>query len=213
MTRRLGALSGYASAALALVYVVGQLAEWAGWLGSAGGPESASTALGVYVLLTPSLLLGPAFVLLAASVFAAAPVERRAAAAAALAFAAGYAVLTGLVYFAQLTFVAPRLGSADLAVVPFRFTPFASFLYSVDLLGYSWMSISCGLLAWALPPGQARAARVALIGTALVLPFLVLQFVWRDLIYVAAAWAVTFPAAAVLLARWFAAAHPGIEAR
>lgn len=207
MTHRWGAISGLAATVLALVYVVGQLAEWAGWLGSGGGPESSSTALGIYVLLTPSLLLGPTFVVLVACVFAAAPPERRAAAAAVLAFAAGYAALTGLVYFVQLTFVAPRLWSADVAVVPFRFTPFASFLYSADLLGYSWMSLSCGFMALALPPGLARAAKAALVGTALVLPFLLLQFVWRELIYIAAAWAVTFPAAAGLLSAWFARAR------
>ena len=47
---------GYGSAVLAtffsLVYVVAQLAEWIGWLGSAGGPESGSTPLGLVVLLT-----------------------------------------------------------------------------------------------------------------------------------------------------------------
>jgi len=203
MTRGLGAVSGVAAAVLAVIYVLGQMAEWAGWLGSAGGPESSSTALGVYVLLTPSLLLGPAFVVMVACVFALSSPDRRAAAAAALVFAGGYAVLTGLVYFSQLTFVAPRLASAEVAVIPFRFTPFASFLYSVDLLGYSWMSLSCGLLVWALPRGQARGAKMALLGTALLLPFLVLQFVWRELIYVAAAWAVTFPFATALLAGWF----------
>lgn len=209
MTHRWGAISGLAAAVLALIYVVGQLAEWAGWLGSGGGPESISTALGIYVLLTPSLLLGPAFVVLAACVFAASPPERRAAAASALVFASGYATLTGLVYFVQLTFVAPRLSSAEVAVVPFRFTPFASFLYSADLLGYSWMSLSCGFMAFALPPGAARAAKAALVGTALVFPFLVLQFVWRDLIYIAAAWAGTFPAAAGLLAAWFSRSQRG----
>jgi hypothetical protein len=211
MTSRLGAISGFAAAGLAAIYVAGQLAEWAGWLGSAGGPESTSTALGVYVLLTPSLLLGPAFVVLAACVFAVADSERRAVAAAGLAFATGYAVLTGLVYFAQLTFVAPRLEQVDPVVIPFRFTPFASFLYSVDLLGYAWMSLSCGFVALALPPGEARVARAALFGTAAVLPFLVLQFAWRELIYVAALWALTFPAAATLLALWFARSGPKLR--
>src|SRR5690606_34862884 len=40
-------VAGYGSAVLAtvfsLTYVVGQLAEWMGWLGSQGGPESGST--------------------------------------------------------------------------------------------------------------------------------------------------------------------------
>jgi hypothetical protein len=63
---------GYWSAAMAtafsLTYVFAQLAEWFGWLGSEGGPESASTPLGIVLLLTPSLLLGAAFLVLLASI-------------------------------------------------------------------------------------------------------------------------------------------------
>jgi hypothetical protein len=52
---------GFWSAALcaffSLAYVAAQLAEWMGWLGSAGGPHGRSTSFGLIVLLTPSLLL------------------------------------------------------------------------------------------------------------------------------------------------------------
>src|ERR671912_639629 len=72
---------GYWSAVLATVfsvtYVVGQLAEWAGWLGSQGGPESASTPLGIVVLLTPSLFLGSSFLVLLVAIHEVAPPERR----------------------------------------------------------------------------------------------------------------------------------------
>ena len=61
---RIGYYSAIFAAIFALAYVVGQLAEWLGLLGSGGGPNSPSTPLGLFVLLTPSLLLAPAFVVL-----------------------------------------------------------------------------------------------------------------------------------------------------
>jgi len=46
--------AGFYSAVLATVfsisYIVAQFAEWAGMLGSQGGPESASTPLGLAIL-------------------------------------------------------------------------------------------------------------------------------------------------------------------
>ena len=124
-------------------FFAGQLAEWAGLLGSAGGPESASTPLGLAVLLTPSLLLGPAFVVAMASLHQAAAVRGRVWSQAGLAFAIAYAVLTGLVYFVQLTLVAPRIlrGETD-GIELLLFEPFNSFLYAVDILGYSFMILA-----------------------------------------------------------------------
>ena len=52
------------SSIFSISYVVGQLAEWLDLLGSGGGPENASTALGLIVLLTPSLFLAVSFVIL-----------------------------------------------------------------------------------------------------------------------------------------------------
>lgn len=208
--RRSGIAAGWVSAALALAYVAAQLLEWMGLLGSGGGPERSSTPLGLVLLLTPSLLLGSAFVLLAGCVVAGslasgAAQARQACGFAGLAFASAYAALTGGVYFLQLGFVAPRLGSADPMVTPFRFIPFQSALYAVDLLGYAFMSVSCGLLALALPAGKpARSARLALVATAALAPFILFQVYVHGLIWIAALWGLTFPAAAVLTARWFA---------
>jgi hypothetical protein len=67
-TRTLGFWSAVLATVFSLTYVVGQLAEWAGLLGSAGGPESVSTPLGIVVLLTPSLFLGSSFLVLMVSV-------------------------------------------------------------------------------------------------------------------------------------------------
>ncbi len=62
-TRAAGTASSSACLVFSLAYVLAQLAEWAGWLGSAGGPEGTSTPFGLVLLLTPSLLLGPSFLM------------------------------------------------------------------------------------------------------------------------------------------------------
>ena len=63
-----GFWSAVLAASFSLVYVVAQLAEWAGVLGSQGGPASESTWYGIAILLTPSLFLGSAFLVLMASI-------------------------------------------------------------------------------------------------------------------------------------------------
>jgi hypothetical protein len=45
-TKNVGFSSGVLATVFSVTYVVGQLAEWGGWLGSKGGPESMSTPLG-----------------------------------------------------------------------------------------------------------------------------------------------------------------------
>jgi len=62
-----------------------------------------------------------------------------------LVFATIYAVLISINYYVQLTFVVPRLLQGDvdsISLQPFLFVPFDSFLYSVDILGYSFMSLA-----------------------------------------------------------------------
>lgn len=66
--QRLGFRSAVLCTIFSLAYVLAQLAEWAGLLGSAGGPHSRSTSFGLILLLTPSLLLGVTFVVLMVSV-------------------------------------------------------------------------------------------------------------------------------------------------
>lgn len=52
-------------------------------------------------------------------------------------------VVTSTTYFVQLTLVAHRLAHGDIkGIEMFVFTPFNSFLYAVDILGYSFMSIA-----------------------------------------------------------------------
>ena len=201
--------TGFWSAVLAtflsIAYVVGQLAEWIGLLGSAGGPASASTPVGLIVLLTPSLLLASAFLVLMICVHEVTAPERRVWSHAAVAFATAYLVLVSLVYFVQLTLVMPRLSRGQAAgIEPFLFVPFDSFLYAVDILGYSFMSVATLFAAAAFAGGGPhRRIRVLLTANGALLPFIALQMYVHGLIWVAALWAITFPASTWSLARFF----------
>lgn len=204
-TRAVGFWSAALATALAVTYDVGQIAEWLGWLGSAGGPESSSTPLGIVVLLTPSLLLGSAFLVLLASVHQIAPADRKVWSLAALAFGTAYAVLVSMTYFVQLTLVAPRLARGETrGIEAFLFVPFDSFLYAVDILGYSFMSVATLLAARAFTgDGLHRVVRWLLTANGLLVPFLVFQMLYHPLIWLAALWAVTFPASTWALAVLF----------
>ena len=203
--RALGFWSAVACTVLSLTYVIAQVGEWLGWLGSAGGPSSRSTPLGLAVLLAPSLLLAPAFLVLAAATHAIAPPERRVFGHAAVAFATVYTTLVSTVYFAQLTWVMPRLAAGRTqGLQPFLFEPFDSFLYAVDILGYSFMSLATVMAAWSLPDiPVTRTARRFLLANGAVLPFLVFQMYVHELIWIASLWAITFPGATWTLARSF----------
>lgn len=199
---RLGFWSAVLATAFSIAYDVGQLAEWFGLLGSAGGPENSSTPLGLVVLLTPSLFLGSAFLLLLVSVHQLAAPERKVWSHAAVAFATAYTVLISINYFVQLTLVAPRMARGRIqGIEPFLFVPFDSFLYAVDILGYSFMSVATLLLARVFTGGGLdRVARWFLTANGLLLPFIALQMYFHPLIWVASLWAVTFPGSTWTLA-------------
>ena len=215
-TKVVGFWSAVLATGFSLTYVVGQLAEWAGLLGSGGGPENASTVLGIIVLLTPSLFLGSSFLVLVVSIHQLASADRKVWGHAAVAFATIYAVLTGTVYFVQLTLVAPRIVGGQIAGIEmFLFKPFDSFLYSVDILGYSFMSMSTLFAARVFTGGGLnRVARLFLTANGFLIPFVALQNYFHPLIWVAALWAVTFPGSTWTLAILFrraptSAADPG----
>lgn len=201
--------AGFWSAVLCVVFSVGysvaQIAEWLGWMGSGGGPEHASTPLGLVVLLTPSLFLGSAFLVLAVAIHQVAPADRKVWSQAAVVFATIYAALVSINYFVQLTWVTPRLAAGRTqGMEPFLFTPFDSFLYSVDILGYSFMSVATWLASRVFRgDGLERVVRLFLLANGLLLPFIALQMFVHWLIWIAALWAVTFPAAAWSLALLF----------
>jgi hypothetical protein len=204
-TKALGFWSAVCATVLSILYVIGQIAEWLGWLGSDGGPESSSTPLGFVVLLTPSLFLGSAFLVLAVCVHDLAAPDRKIWSRVAIAFATAYATLISLNYYVLLTLVAPRLAAGRVAgIEPFLFTPFDSFLYSVDILGYTCMSVATLFASRVLSgDGLERRARLFLLGNGLLIPFLALQIYFHWLIWIAALWSVTFPGATWTLALIF----------
>ena len=213
-TRSLGLWSAIFATVFSIAYDMGQIAEWAGLMGSGGGAENSSTPLGLVVLLTPSLFLGASFLLLMVSVHQIAPVDRKVWTHAAVAFATVYTALISINYYVQLTWVAPRLAAGRIqGMEPFLFTPFDSFLYAVDILGYSFMSVATLLAAMALTGGgQQRVARFFLVANGLLLPFIALQMYAHGMIWIAALWAITFPgstwALAVLFNRTKASEEP-----
>lgn len=213
-TKSVGLWSAALATVFSLTYVVAQIAEWLGWLGSAGGAESASTPLGIYVLLTPSLFLGPAFLVLMAAVHQLAPGDRKVWSSSALAFATAYTVLIGINYYVQLTWVAPRLAQGRIeGMEPFLFTPFDSFLYAVDILGYSFMSVATLFASRVFTgDGHERVVRFFLLANGLLLPFIALQMYVHALIWIAALWAVTFPGATWSLALLFRRLEPADSA-
>ncbi len=200
---------GYWSAVLAsvfsLLYIIGQLAEWFGLLGSMGGPESMSTPLGIIVLLVPSLFLGSSFAVLMVCVHYIAPAEKKIWSHAAILFATIYAALISINYYVQLTLVLPHMLRHDIENVRFLlFVPFDSFLYSVDILGYSFMSLATLFAAFVFrPDGLERTIRRCLIGNGLLIPFIALQNYWHPLIWPASLWAITFPGSTISLAILF----------
>ena len=110
-----------------------------------------------------------------------------------------------MVYFVQLTLVGPRLAAerAD-GIEVLLFVPFHSFLYAVDILGYSFMSLAtlCAAMVFT-GRGLERVVRTCLIPDGVLLPFIALQMYVHGLIWIAALWAVTIPASTWLLALLF----------
>jgi hypothetical protein len=204
-TRVVGLWSAVLATIFSLTYAVGQIAEWVGLMGSGGGAENASTPLGLVVLLTPSLFLGSAFLVLIVSIHELACPDRKIWSHTAVAFATAYTVLISINYFVQLTWVAPRLAAGQTqGIEPFLFTPFDSFLYAGDILGYSFMSVATLFAAMVFTGGGLnRIVRRFLIANGLLLPFIALQMYSHPLIWIAALWAVTFPGATWSLAILF----------
>ena len=189
-----------------IAYDVGQLAEWFGLMGSGGGPERDSTWYGLVVLLVPSLFLGISFVVLMGSVHLHAPVDRKIWSQMGLTFAIMYGTLICMNYFVQITLVAPALyrGSVPDYVRPFLFHVFNSFTYSVDLLGYSFMSLSTLFAAFVFAgPGIEKAARWFLLANGVIVPFIALQTFYHPMIWVASLWGITLPGSTIALAVLF----------
>ncbi len=207
VVNRLGFWAAVSASVFSIAYDIGQLAEWFGMLGSGGGPENDSTWLGLVVLLVPSLFLGVSFVIMMSCLHQQAGRPVKVWSQTALAFAIMYGTFICMNYYVQLTLVAPQLyqGEVSNEVKPFLFTVFNSFTYSVDLLGYSFMSLATLFAAFAVTGGSRleRTARWFLLANGFVLPFIALQTFYHPLIWIASLWAVTLPGAAIALAILF----------
>lgn len=204
-TKIVGFWSAVLATVFSITYVIGQLGEWLGLLGSQGGSESMSTPIGLIVLLTPSLFLGSSFLVLVVSIHQLASPDRKIWSHLAVAFATIYTVLISIVYFVQLTLVTPRVMRGEIeGIEVFLFVPFDSFLYAVDILGYSFMSLSTLLAAMVFTgAGIDRVVRFFLTANGLLLPFIALQMYFHPLIWIAALWAITFPGSTWSLAILF----------
>jgi len=202
---KFGFWSGLLASLFSIIYIVFQLAEWFGWLGSGGGPENPSTALGLIILLTPSLLLAPSFALLILCVHYFAPADKKIWSHAGIIFATIYAVMVSINYYVQLTLVVPHLMRGEVeSIRPFLFTPFDSFIYSVDVLGYSFMSLATLFAAFVFNgEGLERTVRRFMLANGLLVPFLALQIYYHPLIWPASLWAITFPGATISLTMLF----------
>lgn len=211
-TRLAGFWSAVLCAVFSIVYSLGQIAEWQGWMGSGGGAENPSTPLGLVVLLTPSLFLGSAFLVLTVAIHQLAAADRKVWSLTAVAFGTIYAALVSINYFVQLTWVMPRIAAGRTqGIEQFLFTPFDSFLYSVDILGYSFMSVATLFASRVFTGGGLeRVVRWFLLANGLLLPFIALQMFVHGLIWIAALWAVTFPGAVVSLALLFRSSASGV---
>lgn len=204
--RRLGYWSGFSATLFSIIYIVGQLAEWLDLLGSGGGPENASTVLGLIILLVPSLLLAPSFALLMLSVHYYAPEHKKIWSHAAVMFATVYVVMVSINYYVQLTLVVPHMIQGEIETIrPFLFKPFDSFIYSVDVLGYSFMSLSTlfGAFVFTGQQGLLRITRYFMIANGALIPFLVFQIYYHPLIWPASLWAITFPGLTISLTKIF----------
>ena len=199
---KLGYWSAFLASLFSIIYIIGQLAEWLNLMGSGGGPDNASTALGIIVLLIPSLFLAPSFALLMLCVHYYAPESKKIWSHAGIMFAVIYTVMVSINYYVQLSLVLPHMLKGEIeSIRPFLFTPFDSFIYSVDVLGYSFMSLSTLFAAFVfIGTGLERIARRFLIANGLLIPFLLLQIYYHPLIWPASLWAITFPGATITLA-------------
>lgn len=121
-----------------------------------------------------------------------------------LVFAIMYATLNTTVYVLQMTVVYPLTlaGAADnVAFISFGMP---SFIYGVDTLGYSLMSLATLFAAPVfVGAGLARWIRGALIANGLLTPALLVQQNVPGAFDVAAIWIVTFPLSTALLTLFF----------
>jgi hypothetical protein len=195
MARRFGFWAALAACAASVGYGIPQLLQVAGLL-----PDPWDRIL----IFAPSLILAPLFVLAMAALHEAAPASRRVFSLSGLALATIYATLACIVYSTQLSVVIPAdLHGGGEQVAFLACCQQHRFLTGVDLMGYTLMSLAMLVATPAITGTAGRAARIWFFVNGALAPFLIAQVLWPFLIYVGAAWLITFPLAMALLAAWF----------
>ena len=175
-------------------YIVFQVADWAGLTPA---PWSLMT------LTFPSFWLALSFVILMISIYHYASDDRKIWAHIAVAFAIMYAALNAGVYFLQMTVVVPFILNGQAEEVAFITLKMGTFIYGLDVLGYSLMSLATLFAAPVFVGGRLeRWVRWSLIANGLLTPALLLQQNFPTFA-IAALWAITFPIATALLAVLF----------
>jgi hypothetical protein len=194
LTSRIGFWSAVLSFVFGLGYIVFQAADWAGLTPA---PWSLMT------LTFPSFWLALSFVILMISIYHYASDDRKIWGHIAVAFAIMYAALNAGVYFLQMTVVVPFMLNGQAEEVAFITLKMGTFIYGLDVLGYSLMSLATLFAAPVFVGGRLeRWVRWSLIANGLLTPALLLQQNFPTFA-IAALWAITFPIATALLAVLF----------
>lgn len=153
----------------------------------------------------PSAFIPAAWVVLMVTINRWVKEDRRIFTETAVAFGIVYAALSTAVYFAQLTVALPNeiAGSAQVGILHWE-QP-RSFPYAMDILGYTFMSLSALFAAFAFQGrGTQRWVRWTLLSAGLPAFVLPIQMFWLPAEIAAAPTLFAFPAAGILLAMLFA---------
>ncbi len=164
-------------------YIVAQFFQFAG---VPGKPWELIT------LMFPSFWLALSFVILMISIYHYAPDERKIWGHIALVFSVMYATLNTAVYFLQMTVVLPLTLSGAADKVAFLTFSTPSFIYGLDALGYSLMSLATLFAAFVFAGGRLqRWIQGALTANGLLVLPLLLQQQFPVAFDVAALWVIT----------------------
>ena len=133
LTSRIGFWSAVLTFVFGMGYIVFQGADWAGLT---------PAPWHLITLTFPSFWLALSFVILMISIYYYASDERKIWGHIAVAFAIMYAALNAGVYFLQMTVVVPFMLNGQAEEVAFITLKMGTFIYGLDVLGYSLMSLA-----------------------------------------------------------------------
>jgi hypothetical protein len=196
LVSQIGFWSALLTAVLGMAYIVAEVAN--ALFGFPARPWNGVT------LWAPSLFLAPAFVILLVCVQHRTPVERRIWSSIAVPLGAVYAALCSTVYFVELTLVIPHQLSGNVGSLGILVFGAGTFLQTVDIFGYAFMSLAAAFAAPAFGGSRLENWIRWLLLANWPLAFLIpLQMFWPTLVNALVAWVLTIPVPAMLLAVLF----------